>query len=168
VPDYFLRCQRDTCGHKFEAFHSMKADHPPCPECGSPTESDLSRLQGVKLLNPNRTFTNTMSYQFGFHPDEVDEVAAMLGADVAHCIVRDGPDRGDVHFKDREEERRFRERYVAVRAANEERERERRAREREDPRAQERKQEQREQLIAAGADPDELDEEDQDDQESSS
>jgi hypothetical protein len=151
MPDYALRCTDQTCRFEFEAYHGIREDHPPCRKCGAATETDLSK---TTVRNLNRVFTDTMSRAFGFHPDEVAEVRALMGP-IGNCIRADG----EVHFQDRQQEREFRETYIRLRGENERRVQEQAEELAADPEEQEARELVREQAIAAGRDPDEVMEE---------
>jgi hypothetical protein len=117
-----FKCQQ--CGERFKACACESSGWiVTCPNGHAFTADGGTRADAPRSsLTDNRVFTGTetLSRVWGFHPDEVREVGAMLGPRAANCINANG----DVNFQDRSEERHFRERYKATRASNEGRVRE--------------------------------------------
>lgn len=109
MPLFLLHCP--SCTHKFDVFHAMSADHPACPRCGQPTETDHAR-QGAPAMNRTELHGRaTLSHEIQMQPHEVPKVRKLFGA-AGNAIQNDGT----VRFNHMQEAKDYFAREQQVRA----------------------------------------------------
>lgn len=87
MPTFALKC--DACQHAFEAFHTMKADHPPCPACGQPSRVDWTRQDAPKTVAHDLHGKRETPPDIQAQPHEVARLRKMYGR-YGHCWQPNG------------------------------------------------------------------------------